>query len=384
MTRFILLVAAWSCAVAEACPFCGAVGQSLAQRRDQAAAVAVGEAVGDAATDPSRIPTQRFRLDQLLRDDGRAAVAGETVTARVVGRVAGTAVLFGTDATPPADDATPALAWSAVAADETLLGHVVAAPATSRPAAERLRWFAERLEHPDAAIASDAFTEFGLAPYDDVRGAAAAIDPARLREWVAEPGIDARRRGLYGLLLGVVATTTQDPAEAIACIDALHRTVSAPADDFRAGFDGLLAGVLVAEGERGLAFLRTRGLFDRAARPLDQRHLLAALRFAWESLADTIPRGRIESATAELLTSPAVAADATVDLARYRAWEAVPLVSGLWDRLGGEDPLIRRAVAGYLAACPLPAAKRELERIRAADPLRLEQALAAAALPAAR
>jgi hypothetical protein len=298
--------------------------------------------------------------------------------------VAGTAVLFGTEAAASADGATPAVAWSAVAADETLLGYVAAAPATSRPAADRLRWFATRLEHPDAAIAADAFTEFGLAPYADVRGAAAAIDPARLREWVDEPGIDARRRGLYGLLLGVVATASREPAAAMACIDALRRAVSAPADDFRAGFDGLLAGVLVAEGERGLAFLRTRGLFGRAARPLDQRHLLAALRFAWESLADTIPRGSIVAATAELLTSPAVAADAAVDLARYRAWEAVPLVSGLWDRLGGDDPLIRRAVAGYLAACPLPAAKRELERIRAADPLRLEQALDAAALPAAR
>ena len=57
------------------------------------------------------------------------------------------------------------------------------------------------------------------------------------------------------------------------------------------------------------------------------------------------------------------------------------LVSHLWERLGGDDPLVRRAVAGYLAACPLPAAKRELERIRAMDPLRLDQALEAAALP---
>ena len=168
------------------------------------------------------------------------------------------------------------------------------------------------------------------------------------------------------------------------CIDALHRAVEAPADDFRAGFDGVLAGVLVAEGEAGLDFLEHRGLFARQARALDQRHLLAALRFAGESLTYEIPRGRIVAATASLLASPAVAADATVDLARYRAWETVAEVSRLWDTLGNDDPVVRRAVAGYLAACPLPAARQELERISRQNPGVLKQALDAAALPPAR
>jgi hypothetical protein len=56
-------------------------------------------------------------------------------------------------------------------------------------------------------------------------------------------------------------------------------------------------------------------------------------------------------------------------------------VAALWDSLGADDPLIRRAVAGYLSACPLPEAKRQLERIRDRDPERLEAAIKAAALP---
>jgi hypothetical protein len=274
--------------------------------------------------------------------------------------------------------------WSAVAADEPLLGYVATAPATSLPAAERLRWFAIRLENPDPAIAADAFTEFGLAPFAAVLQAADALDPDRLRSWVSEPGIDARRRGFYGLALGVVAATTDNPTVASDCTAALRRAIAAPGDDFRAGFDGLLAGLLVADGERGLDFLRERGLMDPSARALDQRHLLAALRFAWESLADAIPRPRIAAATAALLASPAVAADATVDLSRYGAWEAVDNVVRLWDAQGKADPLVRRAVAGYLAACPLPAAKQHLEQIRERDPALLQQALDAASLPAAR
>ena len=186
--------------------------------------------------------------------------------------------------------------------------------------------------------------------------------------------------------IGLFAATSRfgSPEDLMALIDALHRAVAAPADDFRAGFDGVLAGVLVAEGQAGLDSLDRRGLFGREARALDQRHLLAAVRFAGESLTETIPRERIVAATAALLASPAVAADATVDLARYQAWEAVADVSRLWDTLGTDDPLIRRAVAGYLAACPLPAARQELERIGRQNPGMLKQALDAAALPAAR
>ena len=380
----VLAMAAWDATPAAACPFCGTVGQSLAQRRDAAAIVAIAEAEGTAAAEPSSVLMQRFRIDQVLRDTAHASVVGATVPARVAGPIAGTAVLFGAVKAASTEAAADGRSWSAVAADESLLGYVAAAPATDLPAAERLRWFATRLEHPDPAIAADAFTEFGLSPFTAVRAAASALDPDRLQAWVSEPGIDARRRGLYGLLLGVVAAAAKDPAVTRTCIDTLHRAVEAPADDFRAGFDGVLAGVLVAQGQDGLDYFDRCGLLSRQARALDQRHLLAAVRFAVESLSEAIPRGRLVAATAALLASPAVAADATVDLARYQAWDTAAEVSRLWDTLGADDPVVRRAVAGYLTACPLPTAKQALEQIRSRDPQRLQQALDAAALPMAR
>ena len=369
----IVVLLAAAATDAAACPFCGAVGPSLAERRDAADVVAVGES--QSAADPAapgRL-TQRFRIDQRLRGD-EPFTRGSLVTADVDRAVDGTAVLFGSGE-------AAAIRWRAVAADELLLGHIAAAPSITRPAPERLRWFARRLEHPDPDIAADAFAEFGRADFAAVRAAADEVDPAVLREWVGADGIDGRRRGLYGLLLGIAATEAADPQVSRACVATLERTLDTPADDFRAGFDGILAGLLVAEGSRGLDALARRGLFSAAARPLDQKHLLAALRFAAESLADTIPRERIVAATADLLERPAVSADAATDLARYAAWDACPRVSRLWDGPGRDDPLIRRAVAGYLAACPLPAARDEIERIRARDPERLRQALEAAKLP---
>jgi hypothetical protein len=356
-----------------ACPFCGVVGESLAERRDRSAAVVVGESAGPVTRSAPGYRVQPFTVLQPIASG--SAAAGDRVTARVRGPVAGTAVLF---RSVRADAA--GLAWEAIEADEPLIAHVAAAPATRLPAAERLAWFARRLEHPEAAIAADAFTEFGLAPFAAVRAAAGAFDPRKLEAWVREPGVDPARRGFYGLALGLVAATTTDAGVRDSAVATLRAAAAAPADDFRAGFDGILGGLFVAEGEAGLDWIADRGLLDGAgeARPLDRKHLLAALRFAWEDLAATLPRPRVVAATRALLQEPVVAADATIDLARYGAWDAIDEVAALWDTLGRDDPLVRRAVAGYLATCPRPAGRRQLEAIRARDPERLAAALVAA------
>jgi len=363
-------------APAAACPFCGVVGEALAARRDRSDIVAIGEpATGVPPVGPARQP---FAVRQVLRGfppagsrGGESDIRpGAEVVARVTAPVSGLAILFFSG-----DE------WTAVAADEPLIAHVVAAPAVEDPAARRLAWFARRLEHPDPGIAADAFTEFGLASFDAVREAAPAFDAAQLRRWLIDPAIDPRRRGFYGLAVGLTAATAADADDRDASVAALHAAVAAPADDFRAGFDGVLGGLLVAEGAAGLQLIASRGLLDAGARPVDQRHLLAALRFAWEYLGDVLPREQTARATARLLAAPAVAADAAVDLARYEYWEAIGDVEALWDRLGGDDPLVRRAVAGHLAACPLPAARAALERLRARDPDRVAQALVAALGP---
>jgi hypothetical protein len=359
--------------VAVACPFCGPVGRSLAERRDAADSVLVADAAGDATRAADGLLVQPLAPLAVLR--GAADVPAAALECRVGEPIMGTGLLFGSRD-------PDRLRWEAIAADETLIAHVAAAPAIEEPAAQRLRWFAGRLEHANPAIAADAFTEFGLAPFAVVRKVADAFDPDQLRAWLADPGVDRRRRGFYALALGVATAATERPSDRSAGIAALHAAVEEAGDDLRAGYDGILAGVLAAETEAGLAYLRGRGLFATDTRPGDAKHALAALRFAWECLADSIPRDRVAEATAGLLDNPAVAADAAVDLARYARWDEVDRVAALWKSLGRDDPLVRRAVAGYLEACPLPAAASHRGRLATSDPAAWAAARAAAAGPA--
>ena len=226
--------------------------------------------------------------------------------------------------------------------------------------------------------------EFGLADYADVIAAAGSLRELDLRAWITEPAIDQRRRGFYGLALGIVAAEARargDAAQADACTRTLEQALLIPGTDLRAGYDGLLGGLFVARGEAALDWLGEHGLLAADTRAGDARHTLAALRFAWQYLATTVPRAKIAEAAARLVANPAVAADAVVDLARWQHWESVDCVTAVWDRLGSNDPLIRRAVAGYLIACPLEPAGREAARLQAAEPERWAAAVGAAGLP---
>jgi len=364
-------------AAATACPFCGPVAEPLATRRVRSTTVAIAETLGPAtvAADGSR--RQRLQMLSVFPTIGDrlepAASHRLPVLATVTAEFNGTALLFEAGTGD----------WQALAADELLISYCLTAPPPQdrqAAAAERLTWFARWLEHPNAAIAADAYAEFAVAPFAAVRDAAGAFDANRLADWLADSAVDQQRRGFYGLAAGLVARQRTDPA-ADHCREAIRTAVSAPTvSDFRSGYDGLLAGLFIAAGVEAQEIIDSLGLLAPAARPVDQRHLLQALRFCWEEPGDTLPRPAVVTMTRRLLPSANLAREAVIDLARYQDWDACTTVVALWPE-GAHDPLIRAAIAGYLQACPTPEAKQSLERLRKQNAAAVEAALEAARLP---
>ncbi len=170
----------------------------------------------------------------------------------------------------------------------------------------------------------------------------------------------AWRKGFYGLALGL----STDAATRQANAEFLRRLVVAPQDDFRAGFDGILGGYLLLAGQEGLQLVESRYLADPRAADGDVRHTMTALRF-YREYGHEIPPERLCAALERLLDRSEFAAAAITDLARWKAWNAAGRIARLYT--AGAEATTRRAVVGYLLACPTPEAARELARLRTLD-----------------
>ncbi len=262
-----------------------------------------------------------------------------------------------------ADSLLEKLQWTATPLDEASYAYVARLPGLRASADKRLAYFAKFLEHANPLIADDAFLEFAHASFDQTVQAAAGLSMADLRRWLVDPQVPPERKGFYGLALGM-ATGDEDRRQNEAL---LRRQIETPASDFRSGFDGVLGGYLLLTGSKGLDLIESRYFANPKAGPGDVRHALRALRF-YHEFGRQIEPARQAEAVARVLDRPEFAAEAITDLARWQYWPIVARVAALYERREYSEPAIRRAIVGYLKACPQPVAAAALERLRGVDP----------------
>jgi hypothetical protein len=242
-------------------------------------------------------------------------------------------------------------------------------PSLKLASAERLPYFARYFEHADPLLAQDAYLEFGHAPLDEIAKLAEGLAVDRLRDDLADDSTPPERKGLYGLLLGLAADAQRRNDVAAD----FWRLIDAPDNDFRAGFDGVLAGYLWLEKDAGLKRLATRYLDNSQAATGDVRHFATALG-VYHDYGRGIQRETLLGVQRRLLERPDLAAAAVDNLRRWHDWQSLDQVSSLFGRPEYNDALIERAVISYLLACPLPAAERQINRLRKLVPDRVAEA----------
>jgi len=358
------------CLEARACPFCEAQQPTLAQRRAAAAVFALSDVLqveGKQAT---------FRLQKIYQGAGKKlgqapleAGSELTLPAPAEARQGDLYLLVANEGSAEPSGGKPAtFEWSFERLDETAFAYVARAPAANAPAAERLKYFVRYLEDPSAVVAADAYLEFAHAPLADVAGAIAEFPSEKLRGWLVDPQVPDRRKGLYGLLLGLLARQPgRDEDQQF-----LKGLVERPRDDFRAGYDGILGGYLWAAGEPGLELIERKLLADPKAADGDVRHAVSALRFYWEH-GRQIPAEKLRAAMRLLLARPEFARAAIIDLARWKDWEALDKIAGLYQNPAYAEVGTKRAIIGFLLTCPEPAAVDELAKLRKLDPAQVSE-----------
>ncbi len=129
----------------------------------------------------------------------------------------------------------------------------------------------------------------------------------------------------------------------------------------------MLAGYLLLKGKPGLERVESRYVVNKDAAHGDTRHAMQALRFYHEYGRNEL-REPIAEAVSVLIDRPAFAAAAITDLARWEHWTVLDRVRALYGRKEFDDGPTRRAVVGFLLACPLKEAKEALDKLRAVDP----------------
>lgn len=341
-----------------ACPFCTTPEPTFAERRESSDVVLIAEA------GQSIDGRQSFKIHRVLKTVA-AFPTEESLSITAKAPVGTLAMLLGKRGEPPAE----AWEWHVVPVDETSLVYFVNSPSTRLPAATRLPYFVRYLEHADSLIATDAYSEFGRAPYDAVAAVADRLPMAEFRQHLSDPAVPGERKGFYGLALGLAHGDDDRRANRIA----LEEMIEKPASDFRAGFDGVIGGYLLLTAESGLQVIEQRFLTNTKAARGDVLHVMTALRF-YHEYGRAIPTARLAIAMSHLLDRPEYTAAAVIDMARWEAWGFVPQVSTLWNRPGYEDRAIRRAVVGYLQNCPSTDAMRRLAQLRREDPMAVAEA----------
>jgi hypothetical protein len=356
------------CHLVTACPFCVAAKPTLMQQCDSAEVAVLAECVKLPTADSSK--QFEFQVRHVIQDRGvlksRSTIPVRTDVPVKEGTLA---LLVGTaDAALPQDQLATLvdITWECLPVNEVGFAYLARAPDLRKPTHERLPYYAAFLEHADPLVAEDAYFEFAHAPYEAVAEAAEALPSEKLRKWIVDPGAVSLRRGFYGLALGLTAKG-QDREPNLNVLKKLVRAETEAGGDFRSGFDGVLGGYLVAAGPDAVEEIRSRFLADPKAAIGDVRHAHRALRF-FHDVAPAAERPAIATAVEHLLNRPSEAPLAIADLARWKHWSALEKVAGLYPIGDREGAPMRRAVVGYLQACPLPAAQSHLARLRQADP----------------
>lgn len=395
--RALAVLAVFGFTLATACPFCLSPPQTFSAQFLLSDFVVIAELQSFQVLQQGTLPVATFRVQRLLSGDPRIAAAcgvkvGQQVTrhaeaggrpgdlyllygdladspdAATPGDLAGVQPTFsaGSKSQPPATNTSPGsgstvpvqnvsqpsksavVEWSDhTGISATTAEYLTLLPSQTLPVPERLAWYVKHLESADPMIAGDAWAEFGVAAYEDVKACRLLYSAERLRGWIADPGISPERLGLYGLMLGLCGESS-DAAFLRA------QLITEQTGEFRFGAEGLLAGYLLLTGESGLASVEQQFLRPETM-PTARHALLQTLDFFHTYEPTLIARERICTSARQLLRDPVLAEMTVMSLSRWQDWQSMVVLERLFNETqqasSGESDSLLRCIVQFAQHC---------------------------------
>lgn len=332
-----------------ACPFCGAPQTTLSERLSKSHVVVLVKWLEAANGNGTTKGHTRFLVLESSANESEsiAFAKGDTIQLpRPFFAKPGTiCLLFGTKSDEMRWD-TP------LEASPASHRYLQAAPKHGKPSQERLAFFLPHLESADSLIATDAFAEFALAPYDIVESLASQLPHDKLRSWLHHDQTVANRRGLFGLMLGLCG----EPSDA----SFLKAKIEEPFQESPLGRDGMIFGYLLLTGSNGLDWIDDTKVRQRDPalnedelalnkRLADVTAVVQALEVLWTTGRHGISRERLRLSMRRALAWPEVGGRVIANLSLWRDWSAQAELLKLYES-EREDRSLQKAIIGYFFA----------------------------------
>ena len=304
---------------ASACPFCAPSGNTLSNEVSQADMILYGS-LSNAKLDPQdggfNKGTTDFQIEIVIKSHDIIKGKKTITIPRYIppeGRGYKYLIFFNVmpngELDPYRGDAFPP--------DSRLPEYLQGAIAVwNKDATTRLKYFFRYLEDKDLVISSDAYNEFAMADYKEIREVAPHFPPETLLRWLADPNTRGSRYGLYGLLLGHCGK----PEHA----RTLRQLLEDKERQFASGLDGVLAGYILLDPQEGWKYL-TQLIRDDQEFPVKYAVLRTA-RYFWEFRPDVIPHDKVLEVMKLLVAQPDIADMPIEDLRKWKQWQLTPLI----------------------------------------------------------
>lgn len=333
------------------CPFCTAAGQTLRQEMQTMDVVGIATLVSDGRDDIDG--AANFKMESLLKGDSLVKV-GQVFQATYFGPGKSTKrfLMQGVD---PRD-----LVWSSpVPLSEEAEQYIVKLTKLPEDPIQRLDFFQQYFEHPDALLSRDCYDEFALSPYDEIVKLKSKMNREKLIAWCKDPKMAPDRKRLYYTMLGVCGLPQDIPW--------MESMVKSTKAEDRVGLDSLIAAYLNLHGDAGLPLIVDSILKNKESQYVDIFAAVMALRFH-STEGVVLKKEAVAKSMCTLLDRPDLADLIIPDLARMEEWTQVDKLFELFRDAKDEYVWIRMPIVNYMRACPLPEAKDKIAEMEKIDP----------------
>lgn len=343
------------------CPFCSATGQTMMQAVEEADVAFIAE-LSDSKPITNATPggpdgETKAHLLRVLKSNPAVEKKGDLVLPRYLPAAEKDKVRFLVYAIVADGVVDP---YRATPVDSDDLADYLAGAVDHRkkPPADRIAYFFKYLDNKDQIISNDAYSEFALAPYKEVKSASSSFNPDTIIKWLDNPKTEPYRIGLYGLLLGICGRASDRAVLQAILEDPKRRPIS--------GVDGLLGGLCVLDPKNGPEYV-IKVLVNPEN---DFNYRYSALRTV-KFLASDMPEVSKDQLFAKMQSAIQIPdiSDLVIDeYRRNQIWTATDVILPLFDDPKFGVQVIKRAITRYALKCPDPKAEIFVKKLREKDP----------------